>query len=332
LKLEQKIKVDDVKDFLKQQDPYTIHRDITRKFTRQPVIVSGIDAQWQADLVIMPEMAQYNDNYPNILTVIDVFSKFAWAIPLKTKFGIDVINAFEQIFRISGRKPEKLQTDKGTEFKNKEFQTFLKQQNVIFFTTESELKASICERFNRTLKTRMWRYLTHNNTKRYIDVLDDLVHSYNNTIHRTIGIEPSKVNETNQDKIWKRMYANAKPLTKNSKPKFFVNEAVRLNSMKLQFEKGYTGNWTDEIFFVDKIYSQYLPFMYRIRDSTDEVLRGRFYEKEMQSVKVDEKKIYKIERIVKRRKRKGVSEVLVKWEGYPSSANTWEPEADLLSI
>ena len=170
--LQKTIQKHDIIKFLKNQDAYTHHKDIIRKFPRQAVIVSGIDSQWQADLVVLPDLIAYNDGYVNILTVIDIFSKYAWAIPLKDKTANGIIKAFHFIFSTSNRKPQKLQTDKGTEFINESFKNFLQTNGVQFFTTESELKASVVERFNRTLKTRMWRYFNYKNTKRYIDVLD----------------------------------------------------------------------------------------------------------------------------------------------------------------
>jgi hypothetical protein len=94
VKLDKNIKLSSVKNFLKENDSYTIHRDIRRKFTRHSTIVPEIDSQWQADLVVMPALAQYNDGYVNILTVIDVFSKYAWAVPLKTKLGQEIVKAF----------------------------------------------------------------------------------------------------------------------------------------------------------------------------------------------------------------------------------------------
>src|SRR6266481_5750261 len=286
LKIKKTIKLSEVKDFLKSNDAYTTHRDIKRKFTRQSTIVSGIDAQWQADLVVMPNIAQYNDGYVYILTVIDVFSKYAWAVPLKRKTGVELVDAFKSIIDISKRKPIKLQTDMGVEFINSTFQQYLKSQDIQFFTTQSDLKAAICERFNRTLKSRMWRYFTQNNTLRFLEVLDKLMEGYNKSVHRTIGIAPIDVNLENQAKIWKRIYTNTKPTKKKSKPKFFVNEAVRITISKSPFTKGYTGNFTDEIFYIDKIYHQYLPFMYRIRDTTGEIIKGRFYEQELVPVKV----------------------------------------------
>jgi len=314
--------------YLKELDSYTIHKDIVRRFPRQSIVVPNIDYQWQADLVILPNLKQYNDGYTNILFCIDVFSRYAWAVPLKTKLGSEIVRAFQEIFNKSGRKPQKLNTDQGTEFINKEFQNFLKLNNIDFFTSVGDTKAAICERLNRTIKTKMWRYFTWKNTRRYIDILPQLMKSYNNSVHRTIGIEPINVNSTNASKIWNRLKSMRKTIG-NKKPKFIVNESVRLNSLKSPFAKGYTGHWTDEIFFVDKVYYQFLPFMYRIRDNQGEPIKGRFYEQELQSVIAGFDKEYKIEKIVAKRVYKGEKQVLIKWLGYPDSANTWEPERNL---
>ncbi len=329
-KSNKKIRRKDVENYLRKTDTYTLHRDMRKHFPRQKTIVPGIDHQWQADLVVIPDLSIYNDNYPNILTVIDVFSKYAFVEPLKSKQGTEIINAFRKIFEKSNRKPIKLQTDKGTEFLNLPFQNFLKSMNIEFFTSFSDLKAAVCERFNRTLKARMWRYLTKNNTKRYIDILQDLVKSYNNSYHRSIGIEPINVSFNNQSIIWQRLYGKIDKISKKSKPKFFVNQPVRLNILKGTFEKGYTGNWILEIFYIDKIYDQYLPFMYRVRDSSGEKIKGRFYDIELQPIIVQKDKEYLIEKIVKRRKLKGKKpEVLIKWLGYPDSANSWESESNI---
>ncbi len=336
LKLEKTINRQHIDNYLKKKDTYTLHRQMRKHFPRQQTIVPGVDNQWQADLVVIPDLAEFNDNYVNILTVIDVFSKFAFVVPLKSKRGIDVIKAFQHIFSEFKRKPLKLQTDQGKEFLNEPFQKFLKEQDIKFFTSFSDLKAAVCERFNRTLKSMMFRYLRENNTKRYIDVLQDLVKSYNNSFHRSIQTEPVNVTIKNQELIWKRLYAPKKHGKQNKKkaiPKFFVNQPVRLNILKGNFEKGYTGNWKIEIFYIDKIYDKYLPFMYRVRDSTGEKIKGRFYEIELQAIIVPKDKEYLIEKIVDRRQLKGKKpEVLIKWLGYPDSANTWEPESSIRNL
>ena len=141
---------------------------------RNRVIVTGIDDQWQADLVDVSSLARFNKGYKLLLTCIDVFSKFAWVVPLKNKTGESLLNDFQSILDL-GRSAEKLQTDKGTEFLNHNFQSFLKENNIHFFTTNSELKASVVERFNHTLKTRMWNYFMAKNNRVCIDNLQDIV-------------------------------------------------------------------------------------------------------------------------------------------------------------
>ena len=112
----------------------------------------------------MSSLARFNKGYKFLLTCIDVFSKFAWVVPLKNKVGESLFNGFQSILE-HGRSPENLQIDKGTEFPNRNFQSLLKENSIHFFTTNSELKASVVERFNRTLKTRMWKYFTAKNTR-----------------------------------------------------------------------------------------------------------------------------------------------------------------------
>ena len=130
-------------------------------------------------------LARFNKGYKFLLTCSDVFSKFAWIVPLKNKAGMSLVNGFQSILDL-GRSPEKLQTDKGTEFFNRNFQSLLKESSFHFFTTNIELKASVVERFNGTLKTRMWKYFTRKNTCIYIDNFQDIVHGYNNSYHRSI--------------------------------------------------------------------------------------------------------------------------------------------------
>ena len=130
-----------------------------------------------ADLVIMDSLSKENNGYKYTLTVIAVLSKYAWAETLKAKPGENLIEAFEKICRKGGQ-PEKLRTDKGTEFKNRQFQKLLKDKYILFFTTHSDTKASAVERFNRTLKVKMWKYFTAKNTLKYIDVLKKSLYSY----------------------------------------------------------------------------------------------------------------------------------------------------------
>jgi transposase InsO family protein len=167
---------DDVKRFLASQLTYTIHRQARHNFERNKTYVGRIDQQWQADLADMQKLSHDNKGYKYILTCIDVLSRHAWAVPVRSKHAGNMLTAMKELFRKAHpRKPERLQTDKGLEFFNSQVSAFLKQHNVNHFASNSDQKAALCERFNRTLKERLWRYFTANGTRKYVDVLDDVV-------------------------------------------------------------------------------------------------------------------------------------------------------------
>ena len=305
----------DVGRWLSEQDTYTLHKPVRHRFKRRCVVVGGPNQQWQADLVDVSRLKRDNNGTTFRLTVIDVFSKRAWCIPLKNKSAASLTAAFTQL--LGDRAPITLQTYKGTEFLNRALQKLLKEYGVHHFATHNEeTKASIVERFNRTLKTRMWRYFTKMQSGRYIDVLQDLVQSYNNTFHRAIGLAPSEVNSSNQETVWQRLYGHEDV----GNPKYHVGDCVRISKAKRQFKKGYMANWTEEVFtIVDTHRSE--PPVYRLADWHGERLDGTFYEPELQKVIVRKDKKYRIEEVLRWRYKR--REVLVKWFGWPASFNSW---------
>ena len=168
--------------------------------------MGGIDHQFQADLIDVRNLKKANDGFVYLLTCIDVLSKYAWVVPLKNKTGPSLVEAFEHIFA-QGRKPFRLHTDRGTEFRKKIFQHFLKEKGVDIFVTQNEdIKASIVERFNRTLKEKMWRCFTKKNNLRYVEVLQQMVRAYNRSYHRSIKKAPADVYTTNQEEVWQTLY------------------------------------------------------------------------------------------------------------------------------
>jgi len=304
-------------EWLEMQPAYTLHKPARHKYDRNKVIVSSIDEQWAIDLVDLQSLAKYNDGFKYILNCIDIFSKFAYSIPIKTKTAKCVVDAFQSILD-QGRRPQRVQSDAGKEFVNDSFQKLLKQNDIDFFTVNSELKACVIERFNRTLKERMWRYFTHNNTYKYIDVLQDLVSGYNNSKHRTIGIEPANVNHENELEILNKAFKiEETELT----PKFSIGDKVRISKTKRLFEKGYEPNWSEEAFIITHCLKR-TPIVYKIKDEMGEALDGIFYEAELQKInKIDN--VYIVEKVIKTRKTKGKTEFLVKWRGYPEKFNSW---------
>jgi transposase InsO family protein len=185
-----------LKERLIKQDAYTLHKPVRRHFKRNRVIVGGIDQQWQTDLADMQSMQKCNDVYRYLIVCIDVFSNYAWAVPLKNKTGPTLVEAFKFILS-SGRKSEKIMTDQGTEFLNKHFRALMKEEDIELYNTYNETKTSIVERLIRTLKTKMWRYFTAKKAMRYMDMLPDLVYSYNHSVHRSIKTKPAEVTTEN---------------------------------------------------------------------------------------------------------------------------------------
>ena len=238
-------------------------------------------------------------------------------MPLKTKQGQELVKAFQTILS-SGRKPNKLQTDQGTEFLNRVFQKFLRENNIDFFTVNSGLKASVVERFNRTFKNKMYKYFTAKNTLTYSDVLPKLVKSHNTSYHRSIKMKPSQVTKSNEAKVWDALYGNN--VDKRVRYKFQVGDRVRISKVKRMFEKSYLPNFTEEMFTIYKRFAHQVP-VYKLKDDAGEILDGTFYEAEVQKV-IKENDVYRVEKVLRKRKRKGVVEYFVKWKGYPDKFNS----------
>ena len=317
-----------LKKWLMKQDTYTLHKPARRHYKRNRIIVGGIDELWQIDLADMQTMAAENDGYRYLLVCIDVFSKYLWVIPLKTKTGPALVTAFKKILE-SGRKPEKIQTDQGTEFFNKHFKELMKKEEIHLYNTYNETKASVVERVIRTLKTRMWRYFTAKKTMRYIEVLQDLVDSYNRSKHRSIQKKPINVTQKNEREVWHTLYREREkegPV----KYKFEVGDQVRISKMKRTFEKGYLPNFSKEIFTVSQQIPRHPP-VYKLKDYDQEELSGTFYNEELQKV-IKEDDVYEVEKILKTRGKGKNKEVFVKWLGYPAKFNSWIPASEVKDI
>lgn len=290
-----------------------LHRPARRNYPRIPVVTKGIDDLWQADLVEMNSgtlkgLSRINRGMKFMLTVIDTFSKYAWAVPLKFKNGKDVTAAFRNIIKISERRPKFLQTDRGREFYNSEFSRFVKHEGIKHYSTFSELKASIVERFNRTLKNMMWKQFTRQGNYKWITILPDIMATYNNTRHSTIKMKPAEVDKRHEAMLFSQIYCpKYKPSHLN---KYRVGDYVRVSKLKRVFDKGFTRNWSTETFKIHKVFST-APPTYLLQDAKGEVVQGRFYEQKLQRSKYPD--IYLIEKIIRR----DGDRAYVKWLGLP---------------
>lgn len=282
------LKYVDVMEWLRSQDTYTLYKNVKKKFKRGKIIVPGPMHTFQLDLCDMRSLSSDNNNYAYILTVIDVFSKKGWAVSIKNKKGITVLEAIKQV--LEKNMPQRIHADQGLEFFNKDCKSYLKKHGIELYFTNSEMKAAIVERFNRTIKDKMWRYFEFNNSFKYIDILDDLINSYNNTYHRSIKTTPNKVTEKNKEKIFFNLYG----FNKNDdvepqilKIDFKIDDYVRISKNKGIFGKGYENSWRREIFQIEKIlYTN--PVVFLIKDLNNESIQGKFYSNELQKVYISD--------------------------------------------
>lgn len=314
-----------VKEWLKGELTYTLHKQSRKNFKRNPVFVSRIDEQWQADLVDMQEYSSYNNGIKYILTVIDILSKYAWVVTLKSKNAVNIVKGLEKIFKF-GRIPQKLQTDRGTEFLNKQMKVLMKRYKINHFTsTHSVKKCSIVERFNRTLKAKMFKYFTATGSKKYIYILQDLLSSYNNSVNRSIKMKPIDVNSENEKKILQNLYnVNSKReylLSKVKEPKLAMNQIVRKKYDLNVLEKGYFPLWSDETYKIYKAKTGKNTPIYQIKKEGKSI-EGNLYPEQIQEINPN---FYRVEKIIKRKIQRGKIMYYVKWLNHSSTENSWIP-------
>lgn len=289
-----------------------IHRDARKNFPRRRTIMRGIAETLQADLIEMPP----DRNMKYCLTVIDTFSKVAYVEPLKTKTGSEVTQAMESILYKVGRPVRNLQVDCGREFYNRDMDRLLKKYKVNLYSTFSSMKAAIVERFNRTLKKKIYQQFSLRGNYKWVDIIQKLVDEYNNTRHRTIKMAPNDVCTDNEQELLDTVYNYKREIGLRNEIKFRVGDQVRLSKYKNVFEKGYLPNWTTEIFTVKKI--QYTdPITYLLADWEGNDIKGGVYGHEMQKVKFPN--VYLVEKILRKKKDK----VYVKWLGFDKRYNSW---------
>ena len=233
------------------------HKPIIRKFDKRKSYSQFQDNVWGIDLADMQSLSRKNNGIKYLLCAIDLYSKYAFVIPLKDKKGISIVNAFNKIIKQSNRKPNKIWVEQGGEFYNNVFEKWLSDNDINMYSTYNESKSVVAERFIRTLKNKLYKHMTAPGKNVYYDVLDDVVNKYNNTKHSTIKMKPIDVKNN------KRVYIDEH----NEKDsKFKVGDRVRISIYKNIFAKGYAPKWSSEIFIVDKI-NDTVTYTYNLKEA-----------------------------------------------------------------
>ena len=298
-----------------------LNKPTIQKFERQKGIVNHINEIHSTDLVDMSQYSKMNRGYKYIFTNIDVFSKVAYAFPLKTKKILDIKDCIEKIFK--NNKPKYVWSDKEPAFFSKEMQKFFKDNNVKIYHTNSHLKAVVIERFNRSLRELMMKEFAKNNNTIWYNILPKLIRIYNNRYHSTIKMKPIEVNKNNEKCIKENIYIYDKT---NKNPKFKIGDLVRISLKKRPiFDKPSSNiKWSEELFKVHSI-NRLNVITYKIKDLNNEIIKGIFYERELQLTK-NISEVYIIEKIIRKNKNK----YLVKWRGYSDNFNTWIDKNDII--
>lgn len=311
---------------VKEQVIDELHRPARVNFRRRRVILKGLNDLLQADLVEMIPYARLNRGYRYILVVINAFSKFVWTVPIKRKTGKDVAAALDSILKnlkAAAATPRNLQTDLGKEFYNNDVRKVLQKYNINHYSVYSNKKASIVERVNRTLKSRMWKKFSAQGTYRWFSpLLSEITKEYNNTVHSTTRMKPTEVQENREKTLLQTVYSNPKVFDASAQ-KFKENDFVRISKHREAFTKGYTPNWSNETFVIRKV-KLTNPVTYLLRDSKGDDILGGFYNEELQKVKFPD--VYLVEKVLKRKK----NMVYVKWLGLDKSHNSWIHKSNIV--
>ena len=247
-----------------------LHKPIIKKFKKRKVYSVFKDNIWGADLADMQLISKFNKGFRFLLCVNDIFSKYVWVDPLKDKKVVSIVNAFQSILKKSNRIPNKIWVHKGGEFYNNSFKKWLQGNDIAMCSTHNEGKSVVGEKFIRTIKNKIYKYMTSISKNVYIDKLDDIVNEYSNTYHRTIKINPIDVKGNT--------FINIAKEVKDNDPKCKVGDHVRISKYKTIFVKGYTPNWSEEVFVIKEIKNT-VPWTYFINDLNGEEIIGTFMKK-----------------------------------------------------
>ena len=298
------------------QSANELHKPTIIKFNKRKVYSSFKNNIWGVDLADMQLLSKFNKGFRFLLCVIDIFSKYAWVIPLKVKKVVSIVNAFKQILKEFSRKPNKIWVDKGSEFYNNYLKKWLRDNNIEMYSANNEGKSVIAERFIKTIKNKIYKYMTSISKTADIDKLDDIVKKCSNTHHKSIKMKPVDVKDN--------IYIDFKKEVNDKDPKFKISDHVRISKYKSIFAKGYMPNWSEEIFIISKIKNT-VPWTYVLNDLNGKEIIGTFYEKELQATNQQE---FRVEKVPKKKGHKSY----VKWNGYDNSFNSWIDKNDIKNI
>lgn len=321
----------EVEDVLQREPAYTLHKARRIHYRRLKTRASGFMSDVQVDLADTQKIATENHGYRYILVGVDVLSRRLFAAPVKSKESKDMIQAFQELFKQMPSLPQRIFSDKGVEFQAKEMKKFFKENHIEkIIGNDPDVKASVAERFIRTLKGRLNKRFSSEENSTWVDVLPKVVKAINNSENSATGIRPVDVNFKNAEHLCKQLYGEPGDFYKQD-TKYEKGDKVRIAKWKKTFEKSYLPNYTTEVFEVAKATSsQKRPDHYEIKDLKGEKILGKYYNEELSKTKYQGERRLIIEKVLKQRWVKGVHQIFCKWQGQPLSSATWVNSSDVL--
>lgn len=267
-----------VANFLEKQNVYSRHKQIRYKFPRRRTYGIYVFSHVQTDLIDISSYSRSNKGFRFALTMIDLFSRFSFCIPIKRKTGENVAEALRTTFDKVGMYPAFLIADKGREYSNSIVKDYLKSRFINLIHPESDIKCSVVERFNRTWETRLYKYFTYSGTVKWLDAGKKIVDGINKSYHRIIKCTPEEVFTGKKQPA--DAVARMEEEQKQKVPRYKVGTRVRMSRPDSVFRRGYKSNWTDEVFQILYAYPGNPP-VYRLVDEEGEDIMGIVYEQEM---------------------------------------------------
>lgn len=323
-----KLSRDQIKSWLRWQDVYTTHVSKQKGKVHSPVIVPYIRYQYDIDSGWMTSLSLKSKK--NFILAVDVFSRRVAArgvVNLKAK---TVSEALHEILDEMGT-PEKIRTDQGGEYVNKESEKLFKSKGIEHFIAYPPNKANYAERAIRTIKNLLYKQMESKGKNNWTEeMLQDTIEGYNKRKHRSIGMAPIKVTENNESQLWSKQQSKllaSMPIP--TKFKYELNDPVRVIVFKTGFNKDYERKFSQAIYFISERFAPFNIQRYRLKNHLNEPISGSYLSSELQKVNIDQESVYKIEKVVSKRTRNGQEEVRVRWEGYGPRFDSWIPANEL---
>ena len=320
-----KINKKDIDKALSTSDIYTKYKQYSKPRKYSPIFVRNKRELFQCDLISFTQnnLPQENDDFKHLFTTIDVFSKMAWVYPIRDKKCETVLLCFKDILNKCGKKPERVQTDRGTEFICKTFEKYFKDEMIFHYLSYSDRKCPVVERFNLTIQQLIYKIMEYKSTNRWIDCIEQAMKIYLNRKHSTIKMSPLEAEKPiNESKVRQNL---TKFFSKNSrlkpqKQKFQVGDKVRVWRYHRTFKRGYDKNFTDEYFTIHKVLKNLPVLRYQLKDFKNDKIVGNYFQEEL--VLFTPKDFYKINIIGEKGSGKN-KKLLINWDGWPDSYNQW---------